>query len=77
MCNVYRETCFSQNTFTNGQNIGLPLRARVKKEVHRVKAHKLSSKQRVPGAVVSKESQAESLLSKKKKKKKKKTNHFP
>ena len=41
--------------FTNGQNIALPLQAKVKKIVHKMETYWLSSKEKVLGAAVSKE----------------------
>ena len=40
--------------FTNGLNMGLPLRAWVGKTAHEAKTHWLSSKEKVPGTAVSK-----------------------
>ena len=42
--------------------MGLPLWTWAKKTVHGVKTHWLSSKEKVPGAIVSKEDNADSLL---------------
>ena len=46
----------------NWLNIDLPLQAWVEKTVHGMETHWLSSKEKVPGAAVSKESHAVSLL---------------
>ena len=48
--------------FTNGQNMDLPPWAYVEKTVHGVKTHWHSSKEKVPGTVVSKEGHADSVL---------------
>ena len=62
MCDVWRKTCFSQKMFTNRLNIGLLLWDWMEKTVHRVETHWLSSKEKVLGAVVSKEGHADSVL---------------
>ena len=48
--------------FANGLYVGLARQAWVGKTVHRVERHWLSGKEKVPGAVVSKEGHADSLL---------------
>ena len=48
--------------FTIGLNGGLPLQACIEKIVHGVKIHWLFNIEKVPGAVVSKEGHAESIL---------------
>ena len=62
MLDVYKEKCFSQKIFTNELNMGLPLRINVKKIIKGVEIRWLSSKEKVPGAVVSKEGNTDSLL---------------
>ena len=58
-CLLYTKKHVSvQKMLTNGLNMGLPLRARVKKTVHGVETHWLSGKEKVLGAAVSKESHA-------------------
>ena len=52
----------SKKMFTNWVNISLPLETWVKKTVHGVEAHWLSSKEKVPGSAISKEGQADSFL---------------
>ena len=48
--------------FTNELNIGLPLWARIKKTVDKVKTHWLFSKEKILDTVISKEGHADSLL---------------
>ena len=48
--------------FTNEPNIGLLPQIRVEKRVHRMEIHWLSSKEKVSGAVVSKEGNADNFL---------------
>ena len=48
--------------YRNGLNKDLLLRARVKKIIYGVETHRLSSKEKVPGAEVSKEGDADCLL---------------
>ena len=63
MCDVYTEAGFSQkNMFTNGQNMGLPLWTWIKKNICGMEMNWLSSKEKVLGAALSKESYADSLL---------------
>ena len=64
MCNVHWEACFTKEKkmFTHGLNMSLPLQAWVGKSVHEVETHRLSGKEKVLGAVVSKEGHADSLL---------------
>ena len=61
-CDVFREAYSSQKMFTNGLNMGLPLQIRVKKTIHQVKTHWLSSKEKVLGTVFSQKGHTESLL---------------
>ena len=46
MCIVYREAWLSQRLLTNGLNIGLPLRVRVKKTVNGAETHWFSGKKK-------------------------------
>ena len=62
MCDLCREVCSSQKTFTNGLIIGLPQWAWVEKIIHGVEAHWLSCKEKVPGVAVSKDGHADRLL---------------
>ena len=39
MCDVYREACFSEKIFTNGQNMAFLLQEWVEKTVYGVKTH--------------------------------------
>ena len=61
MCEVYGDARFSQKKkiFINRLNIGLPLWAWEKKTVHEVEKYWLFGKEKVPGAVVCKEGDAE------------------
>ena len=61
---MLREECFSKKkkVFTNELNIGLPLWAYIEKTFHVVETHRLSSKEKVVGAAVTKEGDADSLL---------------
>ena len=59
---MYEEACFSKKNFLNQQNMDLLLQAQVKKTVHRVETHWHSGKEKVPGAAVNKEGDADSLL---------------
>ena len=54
--------CFCEKVLTNKQDIALPLWTKVEKTVNGVETHWISRKERVPGAVVSKEGDFESLL---------------
>ena len=48
--------------FTNGQNIGLPLRDRVQKAVYGMDIYWISANEKVSGAAVSKGGEVDSLL---------------
>ena len=65
ICDVHREECFSQKMFANRLNMGLSLSAWIKKTVHGVETHWLSSKEKVPDAAVTKDSDVDSLLGQK------------
>ena len=60
MCDLYGEACFSQKIFTNWQHMALSLWAWVQKTVCGVET--LSGKEKISGAIVSKEGYADSLL---------------
>ena len=51
-----------QKIFTNGLNLCLPLQAWVEKKINWAKRHWLSRRDKVPGAVISKEGLADCLL---------------
>ena len=53
---MYRETWFSKKMFTSELNVGF------EKSVHRGEIHRLSSKEKIPGAAFSKDGDADSLL---------------
>ena len=61
MSHMYREANLIESCRQIGQT-GLSLRARVEKTVHELETHRLSGKERVPGAVVSKQGNADCLL---------------
>ena len=48
--------------FTIGLNMGLSIQARVEKDIHRVKTHRLTSKEKFLGTAFSKEGCADRLL---------------
>ena len=62
ICDVYGVTCFSEKMFTVGLNMGLPLGTGVEQNSP-CRANTMTlSKEKVPGAKVSKEGHADSLL---------------
>ena len=61
MYDIYGEACFNQNNLYKLAK-HIYYYECVKKTVHGEKIHWLSSKEKVPGTVVSKEGHAESLL---------------
>ena len=60
--NEYEEVCFSQKNVYKCVKMGFPLWAWVEKTVHGVEICWLSDKEKCPGAVISKEVYADSLL---------------
>ena len=67
-CEIYRrmsdvsgEVCFSQKMFTNGLIIDLTRGDWVEKTAHRVERYRLTSKEKVSGAVVRKEGDTDSV----------------
>ena len=66
MYDVHGEICFSyekkMEIFTNGLNIVLSQWGQIKKIIYVVETHWLSSKEKVPGAVVRKEDHTDSFV---------------
>ena len=58
---IYQRMCDVQ-MFTNRLSMGLPLRAWVKKTVYGMETERLSSKEKILSAVVSKEDHADNVL---------------